>query len=96
VPRAKPRQARIRYRDPEFVKVPPLPTVPLRDDMRLSIPEAAAYFRATPRQVYRWLSKDQLDYAVAPNGRDRLIRGSDIRRLLDIADTVSSSRKGRR
>jgi excisionase family DNA binding protein len=64
--------------------VPPKPSEPLRDDMRLTCVEAAAYFRVTPARVERWVREGKLDGIPLPGGRGRLVRGSDIREWLRI------------
>jgi excisionase family DNA binding protein len=64
--------------------VPDMPTEPLRDDMRLTMAEAAAYFRVTPERVERWVREGKLDAITLPGGRGRRIRGSDVREWLRI------------
>lgn len=76
-------------------KVPAMPPMPLRDDMILTYEEAAAYLRATPRQIERWVIGGKLPAKTLPAGRGRRIEGVDIRRALEAgptARTVPASR----
>jgi len=58
--------------------VPPMPDMPLRDDMLLSFEEAAAYMRATARQVERWVYSGKLRGTPLP-GRGTRLSGLDLR-----------------
>lgn len=70
-------------RAPENGQVPPLPELPLRDDMLLTFEEAAAYWRATPRQVERWVHSGRLRGTTTPAGRGTRVRGLDLRLAME-------------
>jgi excisionase family DNA binding protein len=76
----------------EWSIVPPHPELPLRDDMRLTVAEAAAYFRVEPRKVERWVRDGRLDAIPLPSNRGQLIRGSDIREWLRIPAPATKRR----
>jgi excisionase family DNA binding protein len=77
-----------KYRPPARRKlddgdIPPQPSEPLRDDMLLTYAEAAAYFRASPRMVERWVNEGKLPASRLPGGRGRRVRGVDIRLAIE-------------
>jgi excisionase family DNA binding protein len=64
-------------------KVPPQPEQPLRDDMILTFAEAAGYWRATPRQIERWVHSGKLRGTTTPAGRGMRVRGLDLRLAME-------------
>jgi excisionase family DNA binding protein len=66
-------------------RIPPQPALPLRDDLTLTYVEAAAYLRATPRQVRRWVSEGRLGCRRL-NQRKTLILGRHIREFLEAGE----------
>jgi hypothetical protein len=65
--------------------IPPLPTVPLRDDMVLNYADAAAYLRITPEQVERWVNLGCLG-SKKLNERCVRILGRQLREFIEAAE----------
>jgi excisionase family DNA binding protein len=61
--------------------IPPQPDRPLDDDMLLTFTEAAAYLRATTRQVKRWVHNGSLPAVPMPTSRGKRVAGLTIRHV---------------
>ena len=66
-------------------RIPPLPSVQLRDDMVLTYAEAGAYLRYTERQVRRLIEEGRLT-CHKPSPRRTRIYGIDVREFLENAE----------
>lgn len=78
MPATKDRPSREPIRD----DIPPLPSQPLRDDMVLNYADAAAYLRASPEQVERWVNLGWIT-SIKLNERATRVTGEQLREFIE-------------